>query len=264
MLLIGRIYPPVFGTTKRPPRCPKRAAVLSSLLVEIEDRFWMYAALFLACIVPKARLLPWGNVPACAFPWNSALSVTPRDTMKELWTLTLMSGRGLKREDSVISSLSMGSCRQMGPLYVLLPISSGCSDGFSSSEFPGDRAHGSSWPQWWLQPDTSVWALHPCLSHLFFPSSVTKVMLKHRGNDAIDLTGTWSLVFPHFRQLQSAWIQERTSCLFWIQVCAHAFLLSFLYKKENPLGENTCSHFSVSCLVYKCSCLKPPQTKNTK
>lgn len=137
MLLIERIYPPVFGTTKRPPRCPKMAAVFSSLLVEIEDRFWIYVALFLACIVPKALLFPWGKVPECVFAWYSALSVTPRDTMNELWTLTLMSDSGLNSDDSVMSSLSMGSCRQIGPLYVLLTVKSGCMDEFKSREFPG-------------------------------------------------------------------------------------------------------------------------------
>lgn len=59
--------------------------------------------------------------------------------MKELCTLTLMSDRGLNSEDSVISSLSMGSCRQMGPLYVLLTVKSGCMEEFSSRELPGRR-----------------------------------------------------------------------------------------------------------------------------
>lgn len=128
----------MFGTTKRPPRCPKMAVVFSSLCVEIEDRFWIYVALFLDCIVPKALLFPWGKVPECAFPWYSALSVTPRETMNELWTLTLMSDRGLNSEDSVISSLSIGSCRQIGPLYVLLTVKSGCMDEFKSRELPGE------------------------------------------------------------------------------------------------------------------------------
>lgn len=59
--------------------------------------------------------------------------------MKELWTLTLMSDRGLKSEDSVMSSLSSGSCRQMGPLYVRLTVRSGCMAGFRSRELPSER-----------------------------------------------------------------------------------------------------------------------------
>ena len=59
--------------------------------------------------------------------------------MNELCTLTLMSDKGLKSEDSVMSSLSRGSCRQMGPLYVRLTVRSGCMEGFKSRELPGQR-----------------------------------------------------------------------------------------------------------------------------
>lgn len=72
-------------------------------------------------------------------PWYSALSDTPSDTMNELWTLTLMSDKGLKSEDSVMSSLSRGSWRQMGPLYVRLTVRSGCMEEFKSRELPGQR-----------------------------------------------------------------------------------------------------------------------------
>lgn len=130
-------HPPVFGITKRPPKWPKTPVVLSSVLVGSDDRFWMYGVLFLGCIVLKPRLFPWGKVPEWFLPWYSALSDTPRETMKELWTLTLMSERGLKSEDSVMSSLSSGSWRQMGPLYVRLTVRSGCIAGLRSREFPG-------------------------------------------------------------------------------------------------------------------------------
>lgn len=59
--------------------------------------------------------------------------------MNELCTLTLMSDKGLKSEDSVMSSLSRGSWRQMGPLYVRLTVRSGCMEGFKSRELPGQR-----------------------------------------------------------------------------------------------------------------------------
>lgn len=59
--------------------------------------------------------------------------------MNELWTLTLMSDKGLKSEDSVMSSLSRGSWRQMGPLYVRLTVRSGCMEEFRSRELPGQR-----------------------------------------------------------------------------------------------------------------------------
>lgn len=59
--------------------------------------------------------------------------------MNELWTLTLMSDKGLKSEDSVMSSLSSGSCRQMGPLYVRLTVRSGCMEEFRSRGLPGER-----------------------------------------------------------------------------------------------------------------------------
>lgn len=59
--------------------------------------------------------------------------------MNELSTLTLMSDKGLKSEDSVMSSLSSGSCRHMGPLYVRLTVRSGCMEEFRSRELPGER-----------------------------------------------------------------------------------------------------------------------------
>lgn len=38
-----------------------------------------------------------------------------------------------------MSSLSRGSCRQMGPLYVRLTVRSGCMEEFRSRELPGKR-----------------------------------------------------------------------------------------------------------------------------
>lgn len=87
----------------------------------------------------KLRLFPWGKVPEWLLPWYSALPDTPRETMNELSTLTLMSDKGLKSEDSVMSSLSSGSCRHMGPLYVRLTVRSGCIEEFRSRELPGER-----------------------------------------------------------------------------------------------------------------------------
>lgn len=131
---------PAFGTTRRPPAWPKMPVVLCCPFpYELRGPLRVSRPFTrLSAVLQQSWVRSLGKVSAGALAWNSALSATLSETMKELWTLTLMSGNGSN------SSLSVLSWKQRGVLYVRPTVRSGCIDELRSSGFPVKRERGHS------------------------------------------------------------------------------------------------------------------------